>query len=108
MKKDSSDLIIRINSKKENYLEINKIFNIKESKLNSFWELSVPSLLIEDAYLILIDKFKFLKEIQIEKDDISLWLLYEYENQCNMEFTPIELNLLSKLDITFCISCWEK
>jgi hypothetical protein len=108
MKKNNPDLVIKIKSEKENYPKINQIFNINSTDFNSFWEYSVPSSSIKEAYTILQERFELLESINISKDDISLWLYYKYDNQCNMEFMPVELNLLSKLNIAFCISCWEK
>jgi hypothetical protein len=58
-------------------------------------------------YSILDGKLKDLLSVGIEIDDISIWYLYEYDYQCNMEFTPQQLSLLSKLGVTLCISCWD-
>lgn len=41
-------------------------------------------------------------------DKITMWGLYEYEAQCNMEFNPKETLIIGKNNINFCISCWEK
>jgi len=102
-------LIIRILTNKEKYIEINKIFNLTKNVNDiNFWEIEVPENSIKIAYDILIEKIKLLERIDITKNDVSLWFLYEYENQCNMEFTTHEINLIGKLGITLCISCWEK
>ena len=57
---------------------------------------------------ILEPNFSQLDELEINRNDISLWHLYEYENQCNMEFHPSDLKRLGECVITLCISCWEK
>ena len=57
---------------------------------------------------ILEPKFEELEKIQITKSDITFWFLYEYHQQCNMEFNPKELKRLGENEITLCISCWEK
>ncbi|WP_342332313.1 hypothetical protein [Pedobacter sp. FW305-3-2-15-E-R2A2] len=49
-----------------------------------------------------------LRGIGISSDMITIWYLYAYENQCNMEFDPGLTLRLGKLGITLCISCWEK
>ena len=49
-----------------------------------------------------------LRRIGISPDMITIWYLYAYENQCNMEFDPEFTLRLGKLGITLCISCWEK
>ena len=38
-------------------------------------------------------------------DDIELHLLYIYEGQCNLAFSPDELTKISQLNIDFTISC---
>ena len=57
---------------------------------------------------MLKDNFKNLRTFGIKKEDITIWLLYEYDQQCNMEFSKHQLKKLASLGITFCISCWQK
>ncbi|WP_026461430.1 hypothetical protein [Adhaeribacter aquaticus] len=57
---------------------------------------------------ILEPKFDSLEKIGIQKDDISFWHLYEYDQQCSMEFQPLEMKRLGESGITLCIDCWEK
>lgn len=57
---------------------------------------------------ILEPKFDELEKSQISKSDITFWLLYEYDQQCNMEFNPKEMKRLGENEITLCVSCWEK
>lgn len=57
---------------------------------------------------ILEPKFDGLDKIQITKNDITFWFLYEYDQQCNIEFNPKEMKRLGENEITLCISCWEK
>jgi hypothetical protein len=49
-----------------------------------------------------------LKNAEISMDDITLWYLYEYVGQCNMEFGPDITKKIGELGVVFCISCWEK
>ena len=61
-----------------------------------------------DVFLgILEGKYDKLKEIGIEKEDISIWMIYEYNNQCNMEFSPSDMKKLGDSGITFCVSCYD-
>jgi hypothetical protein len=61
-----------------------------------------------DCFLDLLEnKYEQLNEIGITRDDISIWMLYEYDNQCNMEFSPNEMKRLGDNGITLCISCWS-
>lgn len=48
-----------------------------------------------------------LEAMQIKLDDISIWILYEYDEQCNLEFPPDQLRRLSELGVSLCISCWQ-
>ena len=57
---------------------------------------------------ILEPKFGELEKKQIIRSDITFWFLYEYDQQCNMEFNPKEMKRLGENEITLCISCWEK
>ncbi len=34
--------------------------------------------------------------------------MYEYEQQCNMEFKPKIMKQIGNLGVVLCISCWEK
>lgn len=49
-----------------------------------------------------------LKEIDIPLSAITFWYMYEYEQQCNMEFWPDITKKIGELGIVLCISCWEK
>ena len=56
---------------------------------------------------LLEGKYDQLKKNGIKRDDISVWLLYEYDGQCNLEFSPQDMYNLGKEGITFCISCYD-
>jgi hypothetical protein len=64
-----------------------------------------------DFINIFLDKlepnFDELKKLGVTKDDITFWLLYEYEQQCGMEFSPNEMKRLGDNGITLCIDCWQ-
>jgi hypothetical protein len=57
---------------------------------------------------ILEPNFESLEKLGIKRDDISFWHLYEYDQQCGMEFMPKEMERLGKNGITLCIDCWQK
>ena len=46
--------------------------------------------------------------ILVSREDISIWVLYEYEGQCNMEYDPVSMKKIGENGIVLCISCWEK
>jgi len=61
-----------------------------------------------DCFLSILEgKYDKLQEIGITRDQISIWMIYEYEEQCNMEFSPSDMKRLGDNGITFCISCYE-
>jgi hypothetical protein len=102
--------VIRIDAEKEEYTKISKILNLVASTELNYWEYEIKtkSDTIKQLFDIIYPNIQSLEKIGIKNENISIWLYCEYKNQCNMEFTPIEINLLSKLNVTLCISCWEK
>ena len=59
--------------------------------------------------LVLLEcKYEKLESIGISRENISIWILYEYEGQCNMEYDPESMKKLGESGILLCISCWEK
>lgn len=95
--------------------QINEILGIVSNGDSGFWELEVirelddQSFNFIDFFLSLLNgKYIEMENIGIYKEDISIWMLYEYEGQCNMEFRPIDMEELGKQGIILCISCWEK
>lgn len=57
---------------------------------------------------ILEPNFADLEKLGINKDNILFWLLYEYDQQCNMEFHPEKMKRLGLSGISLNISCWQK
>ena len=57
---------------------------------------------------LLEGKYEKLESIGISREDISIWVLYEYEGQCNMEYNPVSMKKIGENGIVLCISCWEK
>jgi hypothetical protein len=61
-----------------------------------------------DVFLGLLDgHFASLERIGVSRDDITVWLLYEYDEQCNLEFTAADMERLGRSGISLCISCWQ-
>ncbi len=107
-------LKIHLNNK-ENKDKITNILKVSPTALDdSLWELKLVQN-ESDSYIdfinhyldILENKYDLLKSIDINREDISIWMLYEYDNQCNMEFLPSQLLRIGEHGITLCISCWE-
>ncbi len=94
--------------------KLNSIFQVEGSPIKTEWEYATIEN-EDDPYHdfialfsnMIIENRDDLLRLGIKEDDISVWMLYEYENQCNMEFHPEQLGKLAKAGVTFCISCWE-
>ncbi|NCI45794.1 hypothetical protein [Sediminibacterium soli] len=106
---------IRINTESHKYPDLSVLFSyFKKQTLNSVWQYEITeeendfTNAIEILTNQIEDNLNALRKLDIEIDDVSLWYLYEYDGQCNMEFSPAELSAISKLGLTLCISCWEK
>lgn len=55
---------------------------------------------------ILEPKFSDLEKIGTTRDKILFWMLYEYDQQCAMEFHPQEMTRLGQSGINLNIDCW--
>ena len=110
----NSKYILRIKTDLENYGALSDLFSLHSPQNpRSFWEYVIDE--SEDCYnnaintiVDNIEKNKAdLARIGISVDNMTVWYLYEYEEQCNMEFAPNELKRLGENNLTLCISCWE-
>jgi hypothetical protein len=67
-----------------------------------------PSFDFINRFLDLLEPhFEKLKEVGVTKDDLLFWLLYEYEYQCALGFSPQELHRLGVSGIALNIDSWE-
>ena len=104
---------LQINIPDEKIEIVDKLLGVKSSDI-SLWELRIVQKK-EDEYIPYIDyflsilegKYEKLEEIGIKRDNISIWMVYYYDSQCNMEFSPKEMYNLGKEGIKFCISCYD-
>ncbi len=94
--------------------KVSNLLSVKPTKqIDNVWCLEVEEL-ENDKYFdfinyfldILEGKYELLESIDISKENISLWFLYEFDNQCNMEFLPSDLKRIGDNGIGLCISCW--
>jgi hypothetical protein len=110
----NSEYILRINTDKEKYDILKDLLLVEPTSIKSYWELSIKenSNSYTDAinyFLGLIENnIKELNKNGINNEDISIWYFYEYEEQCNMEFHPMDLKRLGDNGIVLCISCWQR
>ncbi|MEM6275282.1 MAG: hypothetical protein AAF735_08595 [Myxococcota bacterium] len=48
-----------------------------------------------------------LRDLGLDRSNTSAWVLYEYDEQCNLEFRPEQMKKLGDAGITLCVSCWQ-
>lgn len=106
---------IRINCDAQKIGLINEILGLSSNMPGHNWGYEVeeeegdPAFLFVEKFIdVLAGKYEELETINVYKSDISLWMLYEYDDQCNMEFGPSQLAELGKSELSLCISCWRK
>lgn len=82
---------------------------------NLVWELEIEQredkkpLDFTNYFLDLLEgKYEALEELGIGRSDISIWLYYQYDQQCNIEIPPAQLKRLGDNGVALCFSCWEK
>ena len=92
---------------------VDRILGIK-SNCSPFWELQLieneedECIPFIDYFLSILEgKYDQLEEIGVTRDKISIWMIYYYDSQCNMEFSPKDMYKLGKEGIVFCISCYD-
>ncbi|AFY71731.1 hypothetical protein Pse7367_3496 [Thalassoporum mexicanum PCC 7367] len=64
--------------------------------------------LVDEFLKILDGKFEILEQNGIKRSDIVFRYIYEYDQQCNMEFNPKEMKRMGENGIKLCITCWER
>ena len=109
------EYILEICGPQEKLAQINRIFGVNASIEDNVWEYRIV-INNKGEFTDPLGKFANmissnlgeLKEIGVNREDITIWKLYEYVDQCNMEFSPEQLSTIGSLGITFCISCWQK
>jgi len=104
---------LRIHTNKDKYKKVSEILEIELLDYSRGWMYEV--ILHGDQYYDFINEFmdilekhyEELESVGVARDAISVWMLYEYNQQCNMEFNPKDMKRLGDNGITLCISCWE-
>lgn len=93
---------------------VERLMGIPSSLEDSDWtyclevgEEDPPVPFIQTFLDLLHDKFERLEAMGVQRSDISIWLLYEYDDQCNLEFSPSQLAALGSAGIALCVSCWQ-
>lgn len=106
--------ILKFDNEGAGFDEISKILNIETKTNNGNWEFQIVETEFDEGVNfidifcnILENKNEELNVINVKPSDFSIWYLYEYDGQCNIEFNSEQLYRIGKLGITLCISYWE-
>jgi hypothetical protein len=67
----------------------------------------VPTPFLDVFFEVLDGHIESLERMGVSRDDITVWLLYEYDEQCNLEFSAADMKRLGDAGISLCISCWR-
>ena len=105
---------LRINVEENYYEEVSSIVGLQPKSYSLGWSYEIVFEEQKEYFNIIArfldsleGKYEKLQELGIENKDISIWLIYGYNGQCNMEFDPETLGRLGARGITLCISCYE-
>ncbi|HOF16812.1 MAG TPA: hypothetical protein PLF32_08370 [Bacteroidales bacterium] len=105
---------LRINVEEKYYEEVSSIIGLKPKSYKYGWSYEIileeekENYNVISKFLDILDgKYKELNKFNIRNSDITVWLIYGYNNQCNIEFDPKVLKRLGENEITLCISCYE-
>ena len=104
---------LRIEAKSEQASKISDILGVEPNYPQVAWGYKL--IVKDNGYTNFIDyflgilegKYDRLKDIGITREKISIWMIYGYEEQCNMEFAPSDMKKLGDSGITFCVSCYD-
>ena len=115
-------LVIQFQPSLNTYLQLTNILGVTptdeaelpDEDLPSSWTYEISNN-DTDSYFDFISQFLDLLEpklpaleaLEIKRSDISVWMLYAYDQQCNIEFDPGQMKRLVEQGITLCISCWQ-
>jgi hypothetical protein len=106
--------ILRIDCDPSKKPTVSKVLERQPNQDEPYWEISIvqeehhgPIHYIDEFITLLDGKYDALSKLGIQRQDISIWRYYEYNQECNMEISPREMKLLSENGIVLCISCWQ-
>lgn len=97
--------------------ELNEIFKIRSDDRSKFWIYNVDfdsyfkkykkNNILEYLISLLENNIKNIAKLGIVSSDITVWIVYEYDDQCNFEFIPNDMKRLGQLNISLCVSCYQ-
>jgi len=105
---------LKINTEEKFYENVSSIVELQPKSYKYGWIYEIVFEKQKEYYDIiakLLDslegKYEKLQKLGIKNNDISIWIIYGYHNQCNMEFNPNTLERLGNRGVTLCISCYK-
>ena len=105
---------LRINTEEAFYERVSTIIGLKPKDYKYGWSYEIVFEEQKEYFDIIAKfldslegKYEQLRKLGIKNEDITVWLIYGYNNQCNMEFEPNILARLGDKRIKLCISCYE-
>ena len=96
--------------------DITKILGVEPTSVrHTVWELELteneadqPINFVGRFMAILGGKFDALAVLGVRKNDVTVWLLYEYKGECNLEFSAQDMKVLGNSGVALCVSCWPE
>ena len=108
---------LNIDTTPDNLEQINNLLGVKQNKNTGIWTYELihadtPLAIQEDTVIshflnIIEGKYDQLLRLGIKRENITLWIIYEYDNECNMEFHSEDTKRLGENGITLCVSCYQ-
>lgn len=94
---------------------VTDILGVKPTRADDYlWELEItetdeePYTDFINRFLDILDgKYSLLESVGIKRESITIWMYYEYDRECSMEFLPEDLKRIGSQGISLCISCWQ-
>lgn len=105
---------LRIHTDESYYDDVSSILDLYPQNLSSGWSIRISfdegrSFAKTANHFLdqLESKYSQLSYINVYPEDITIWIIYGFINQCNMEFDPATLERLGNHKIKLCISCYQ-
>jgi hypothetical protein len=108
---------LEIDTKPENFEKIDTILKVSRDLSKNYWIYGIvhadapleitESTVISHFLNILEGNYSQLLSLGITSTNITIWMVYEYDDQCNMEFHSEDTKRLGDNGITLCVSCYQ-
>jgi hypothetical protein len=88
--------------------QLNTILGLSSTILKMYWTFDYTQHDYSNYFKKIIHpNINLIRKYLYGDHPISVWILYEYEDQCNIELLPSDIKNLASFDAVLCISCWE-